>query len=314
MSLRNQAECHIQSAGPTAGSRTANTLNTCTQIAFKNILFATDFSRVSNLALPYAVEIARRSGATIHAVHVIAPDIYPLVPPTEWQQIAEEEKEFRDRTTKNLEAELEGLSHEFLSLEGDIWRCIARVIEDRSIDLLVLGTHGRTGIQKALMGSVAEKIFRQAMCPVLTVGAHVCARATHAAAAELNCILYATDFSSESFAAAPYAIYLAKEHRAELVLLHAVQKADVGEATDAFQTLRDVVPLGAGLWPRPWCTVESGPPEDCILSVAERDRADLIVLGVRGSDGHLTRTTHFSNSVAYKIMTQATCPVLTVRG
>ena len=109
-------------------------------------------------------------------------------------------------------------------------------------------------------------------------------------------------------------IAIIREDPAELVLLHAVQKVEIAEATAALQTLRDVVPLGAGLWPRPWCTVEAGAPEDCILSVAERDRADLIVLGVRGSEGHLARTTHFSNSVAYKVMTQATCPVLTVRG
>lgn len=75
---------------------------------------------------------------------------------------------------------------------------------------------------KVLLGSVAEKIFRQATCPVLTVGPAVSSKTTHAAAAELNRILYATDFSLESLAAARYAVYLAKEHRAELILMHSI--------------------------------------------------------------------------------------------
>jgi nucleotide-binding universal stress UspA family protein len=291
-----------------------NTLKSSAQVAFKNILFATDFSSVMNLALPYAVEIARRSGGTIHAVHVVSPDIYPLAPPSEWRKMGNEEEEFRRLKKGELEKELQDLPHEFLLLAGDVWQCLAEVIEDRSIDLLVLGTHGRTGIRKALMGSVAERIFRQATCPVLTVGSRVSAQATHKAGAELNCILYATDFNPDSFAAAGYAIFLAKEYRAELILLHSVQNAEDEQETAAFETLRDVVPLGAGLVSKPRCTLERGAPADCILEVAERDRADLIVLGVRGAEGYLAAATHFPSSIPYKVVTRAPCPILTVRG
>jgi nucleotide-binding universal stress UspA family protein len=291
-----------------------NTLKPSAQVAFKNILFATDFSSVSNLALPYAVEIARRSDATIHVVHVVSPDVYPLVPPSEWHTMAEEEEEFRKLKKSELEKELQDLPHEFLFPTGDVWQRLAEVIENRSIDLLVLGTHGRTGMKKALMGSVAERIFRQATCPVLTVGSRVSARATHSVAAELNCILYATDFNPDSFAAARYAISLAKEYRAELILLHSIQNAEDGQGTAAFETLRDVVPLGAGLVSKPKCTLGRGAPADCILGVAERDHADLIVLGVRGADGYLAAATHFSSSIPYKVVTQAACPILTVRG
>ncbi|MGH9679656.1 MAG: universal stress protein [Candidatus Acidiferrales bacterium] len=197
-----------------------NILATHQRANFQNILFATDFSSTANLALPYAVEIARRSGGTIHAVHVISPEINPLVPPEAWSQMDREEQDFRGRELRKLEAELQGLPHEFLLLKGDIWENLSRTIKEKQIDLLVLGTHGRTGIEKALLGSTAERIFRQASCPVLSVGPHVSIRATHAAAAELNCILFATDFSPESFAAARQAIYLAKDHHADLVLLH----------------------------------------------------------------------------------------------
>ena len=284
------------------------------QIAFKNILFATDFSSTSELALPYAVEIARRSGATIHAVSVVPPDFYPLVPPSEWHKMAQEEKKFREEQQSRLENELQGLPHEFLFPAGDIWQNLATVIEEKKIDLLIIGTHGRTGIGKVLLGSVAEKTFRQALCPVLTVGPGVSSKATHAAAAELNRVLYATDFSPESLAATPYAVYLAKEHRAELILMHSIQRAEPGQIDSAYHTLRNVVPAGAELEPKPRCIVELGTPEHSILGVAARHDVDMIVLGVRSAHGHAIAVTHFSRSIAYKIVTQATCPVLTIRG
>jgi nucleotide-binding universal stress UspA family protein len=289
-------------------------LSTSAQIAFQNILFATDFSSTTELALPYAVEIARRSGATIHAVHVVQPDIYPLVPPSEWHKMAQEEEEFRKEKTNQLEKELQGLPHEFLFPVGNVWQNLEDIIEDKNIDLLILGTHGRTGMGKALVGSVAETIFRQAPCPVLTVGPAVSSKATHAAAAELNRILYATDFSPESLAAAPYAVCLAKEHRAELILMHSIQNAEPGQVESAFHTLRDVVPAGADLEFKPRCVVEPGAPEDTILDVAARHDADMIVLGVRSAQEHPTAITHFFHSIAYKVVTEATCPVLTVRG
>jgi nucleotide-binding universal stress UspA family protein len=284
------------------------------QIAFKNILFATDFSSTTELALPYAVEIARRSGGTIHAVHAIQPDIYPLVPPSAWCKMAEEEKEFREEKKNELEKELRGLPHEFLFPTGDVWQNLANVIQGRDIDLLVLGTHGRTGIGKVLMGSVAEKIFRQAPCPVLTVGPSVASKASHTAAPALNRILYATSFSPESLAASPYAVWLAKEYRAELILMHSIENAEPDQVDSAYDTLRDVVPDGSDLEFEPRCIVERGAPEVTILRAAAWHDAGVIVLGVRSAQGHPAAITHFSNSIAYKVVTGAKCPVLTVRG
>jgi nucleotide-binding universal stress UspA family protein len=291
-----------------------NTLRTLGQIAFENILFATDFSSTTNLALPYAVEIARRSGAKIYVAHVISRDVYPLVPPEEWAKMAQDEEEFRKTKQHELEEQLQALPHEFLFPAGDVWENLSRIINQKHIDLLVLGTHGRTGIRKAVFGSVAERIFLQAICPVLTVGPRVSIRAAPPAAVELNRVLYATDFSPESLGAARYAIYLAKEYHSELVLLHSIQNVDAGQVSSAYETLRDVVPLGAGLPSTPKCRVERGTPADSILGVSMRDNADLIVLGIRSTEGSVTAATHFDHSVAYKVVTQAECPVLTVRG
>jgi len=314
MNRTSEYQQQFQSPGLASWRHNVGQLPASGQIAFKNILFATDFSSTTGLALPYAVEIARRSGATIHAVHVVQPDIYPLVPPSEWPKIAQEEKEFREEKKNQLEKELEGLTHEFLFPAGNVWKSLANIIENKDIDLLILGTHGRTGMGKVLMGSVAETIFRQATCPVLTVGPAVSSKASHTAAAALKRILYATDFSPESLAAAPYAVCLAKEHRAELILMHSIQNPEPDQVDSAYDTLRDVVPAATDLEFKPRCVVERGAPEDTILRAAAWHDADLIVLGVRSAQGHLTAITHFSHSIAYKVVTEATCPVLTVRG
>ncbi len=289
-----------------------NSYHTSLQVAFRNILFATDFSITAERALPYAVEIARRSVATIHAVHVICPDGSPLLHPAEWAGIAHDGEEIEDWKRNQLELELRDLPHEFLMLKGDVWEKLKEVIRERKVDLLVLGTHGRTGIAKAFMGSVAETIFRQAPCPVLTAGPGVAPRATHAAAAELNCILYATDFSPESLAAARYAISLARDHRAELVLLHASKDGSKEEEDLNLETLKDVVPLGAGLLSKPTYVMERGAPADAILGTAKKAHADLIVIGARGVEKYLAMATHFSDSIAYGVAANAACPVLTV--
>ena len=93
-------------------------------------------------------------------------------------------------------------------MEGGVWLVLKSVIDEKKIDLLVLGTRGRTGIGKFFLGSVAEEIVRQAHCPVLTVGPHSPSEPPREG--RFRQILYATDFSEESLAAAPYAISLTR--------------------------------------------------------------------------------------------------------
>jgi nucleotide-binding universal stress UspA family protein len=310
MSNARESQPETAIAGSEPWRHNLSALRTSLQVAFQNILFATDFSDAADRALPYAVEIARRSVATIHAVHVISPGDSPLLPPADWAEIVRQQEEFRGRKQNQLEFELRELLHELLILEGDVWENLKNVIETRNVDLLVLGTHGHTGIAKAVLGSVAEKIFRQAYCPVLTVGPGVAPRAPHAAAAELNCILYATDFSPESLAGARYAISMAKDHRAALVLLHTMK--DGGQKDIALETLRNVVPLGARLHSEPAYVIERGDPAEAILGAAKKAQADLIVIGARGAEKHLTLATHFSDSIASCVVANAFCPVLTI--
>lgn len=247
----------------------------------------------------------------IHAVFVFSP--HPASGPSmEWSQYAEERSELQGLARNELEKQLQGLHHEILFPEGDACEEIEKLIESKRADLLVMGTHGRSGVAKALLGSVAERLFRQASCPALTVGPGADSRATHAAAAEFNCILYATDFSPESFAAARYAISIAKDHQAQLVLLHTAEAGTWEDREASLDTLSRVVPLGAGLQSAPKLIVERGAAAATILDTAKQVQADLLVLGARGADEHLTAATHLSHSVASQIVANAQCPVLTV--
>lgn len=283
--------------------------DTTSQLALKNILYATDLSATAERALPYALGIAQRYRSTVYAVHVIQPDVYPLVPPAAWPSMATDEEMFRQEAKATLEEQLRGVPHELIFRAGEVWQTLSQVIQEKQIDLIVSSTHGRTGIEKALLGSVAEDIFRKASCPVLTVGSAVSAKPREHG--ELNRILYATDFSPESLAAAPYVISIAREHRAQLILLHCIE--DGGDVQTMLHTLHDLVPFGADLRCEPTCVVERGAHGNKILEVSEGHGADLIVLGVPSTSPHGGKKAYFYRSALYKIVTQAKCPVLTVR-
>jgi len=283
-------------------------LDKTTHLRLTNILFATDLSPAAERALPYALALARRFDATVHVVHVVHPDVYPFALPDTWPLLAETEEQLREAAKQQLENELQGISHELTFRPGPIWQTLSKIVHNNKIDLLVLGTHGRSGIGKAVMGSVAEQIVRQASCPVLTVGP--CVRPKPASA--LSRILYATDFSPESLAAAPYAMSFAEENRAQLILLHCIHGSEDPEPV--LSALRDMVPSDVDLLYPPNCIVRRGSPRDVILGVSEEQGADLIILGVRSANWRLMAATHFADSTAYKIVTQAACPVLTVRG
>ncbi len=288
-----------------------------TPISLKNILLATDFSPCSEAALPYALSVARRYGAKLYAAHVLTPDVHPLVPPASWESLAELVERQMESEAQRLDEQLKGIPHELVFRAGDIWEVLSDTIEKNEIDLLVVGTHGRTGVQKLLMGSVAEEIYRQAARPVLTVGPHVSANPEDVV--DLHEILYATDFSRESLAALPYAVSLAQEHQAQLDLLYVLERADASikdaelSAVSLLHRLHVLVPPEAELWCHPKYFMKYGAPADQILELATMWRADLIVLGVRRGTGPILAATHVPMGTAHKVVSQAKCPVLTVR-
>lgn len=166
---------------------------------------------------------------------------------------------------------------------------------------------------------MAEEILRQAPCPVLTVGPHVSLEP--AKAVEMHEILFVTDFAAEFLEAAPYAISLAQENQAHLVLLHVIQEPRTGDleqpvhvAGSLKRKLRQLVPPEDEQCCEPVCLLEHGEPAEKILDVAKGRHTDLIVLGARRAKGLVGAATHLNAGTVLKVVSQAKCPVLTVRG
>ena len=281
------------------------------RIALKNILFATDFSPSANAAAPFAMQIAKNYGAKVYGLHVSPFDDYTSAAPEAWAMMAEAREKQARENARQLNEQLAGIEHEVLISEGNIWEVVSKAIEQKQIDLIVLGTRGRTGLGKALLGSVAEQILRQAPCPVLSVGPHVTLQPEKAA--KMREILYATDLAADFPAAAPYAISLAQENQAQLALLYVSEEFEqpVRFAEEIGRKLRKLVPEEADLWCQPHFFVEQGIPAEKILETAAERNVDLIVLGAQPARW---LASHVNAGTVHKVISEAKCPVLTVHG
>ena len=288
-----------------------------TAVGFRNILFATDFSSAAAHAIPFVKRIAKHYDANLVVLHVRPPAVNPLTEPAYWpteETVRKENEELREqlldtfadiRTTPLIE-------------EGDVQSRLQEAIAKNDTDLVVIGPRGRTGLGKMLLGSVAEEIFRTVTCPVLTVGPH--AETSRGADGQIREILYATDLASPSPAAAAYAVSLAQEFQARLILLHCTAEPKVGELVSAHDVtqagkdlLRKLVPAEAEAWCKPEFFVERGNPADRILGLAHLRESGLIVLGVKPEGGVPGAATHLPNATAHKVVSHAECPVLTAR-
>jgi len=295
------------------------TVTAPTRVKLQNILFATDFTPSAQLALSYALNLAHSYDAEVYSVNVLPhlPFVEGVQPDPEQTRLLAEQRLAALVASESFK----GIRHEELIEEGEVSEVLSRLVREYEIDLIVIGTCGRTGLPKLLLGSVAEEVFRNAECPVLTVGPHA---TRWPADGNLRHILYATDFGPESVHGLPYAISLAEENRARLTLLHvapepgvvlpepepgAMPVVDPSEvAASAEKQLRALIPYGAQLWHEPEYMVQFGPPTETIVKVAA-GKADVIALGVKRP---AALTKHLGAGVAYKVACEATCPVLSV--
>jgi len=287
------------------------TLESAISLSFKNILLATDFSPVSGMAVKYAQAIARRHASRVHTIHVTAPDSYHLLDPDAFAITFSGAIMEAENIPDVLHGLLEGLPSQTPLRQGTIWKVISDVVERNEIDLLVLASHGRHGISRMVLGSVAEDVFRNVSCPVLTVGPDV--RPCHRREIRIKKVLLATHFEKGS-TAPMYAASVCNEFGAELTLLH-VAEGHTGAAKgnrELSQRLYSVVPAEAGLWRQPVCVIRHGLPSAQILEVARGSGADLIVLGARHPEPAKINS-HLPWATAARVIAEAGCPVLTVR-
>ncbi len=287
------------------------------RISLQNILLATDFSSCSETALSYAIGMSRRYGATLHTVSVVPPDINAdvgLPDPLYLRHSAE------NKMANLVQSDLfQGIKHHELVKEGFgfIPKVLLELITRLEIDLIVLGTHGRGGIKKLVLGSVAEQIADCAYCPVLTVGPHISSKLGQEL--KLRRILYATDLPSGSARALTYALWLVEHEHAHLTLLHVLKMpTDVPlgypevERDTAMKRLVRLLPPEATLSAETEFIVEMGAPAEHILKVAEDKDADLIVMGPHRTS-HPGVSAHLPWVTLHHVLCHARCPVLTVR-
>jgi nucleotide-binding universal stress UspA family protein len=208
------------------------------------------------------------------------------------------------------------------TVEGHVIAGILEEARTMPADLIVMGTHGRTGFTRMLLGSVTERVLRQAPCPVLTVPRKV--KPTDAPPVQR--ILCPIDFSESSLRALRHAATVAREAEAELVVLHVIELlpeatvyghgiVDIGAYDDKFRetararmaaAIEDSVPESKTVTE----VIAAGRPYKEILREADERRADLIVIGIQGRG---SADLMLFGSTTQQVVRQATVPVLTLR-
>jgi nucleotide-binding universal stress UspA family protein len=217
-----------------------------------------------------------------------------------------------------------GPSVEIAVRPGDAAKEIRNEAERVPFDLLILGTHGRSGFERLFLGSVTEKVLRSTRVPVLTIPPPV----REPGSPLYKTILCPLEFSPSSIRALEYALSLAKEADARLILLHAIEDgvSDAGAQTlghlsvaeyyhqreqDAVARLRAAVPDEARVWSRPEERVVKGRAHQEIVKIVAAEHVDLVVMGVHGK-GVVNRLVF--GSTTHRVIREAGCPVLTLHG
>jgi nucleotide-binding universal stress UspA family protein len=302
----------------------------------KRILCPIDFSDHSRHALDHAVAIARWYHSTITLLHVCSSSpVVAYAPGTAALPSAVLTPEDRDalRVAMTRFAEDEAGSAGSIECEAGEGDAVAEILaraEEIPSDLIVMGTHGRGGFERLVLGSVTEKVLRKATCPVLSVPRRV-ADAVPAPPVLFKDILCAIDFSDCSVRALTYARSLAQEAGARLTVLHVFELLpDVPRGADwgipawpahvteylaeveqqRRERLRAVVSENAPTDDHVETMLANGSPHRAILRVAAERRSDLIVIGIHGRGA---TDLMFFGSTAQHVVRQATCPVLTLR-
>jgi nucleotide-binding universal stress UspA family protein len=294
-------------------------------VTTRRILCPTDFSPFAESALEQAIVLGRRYEAEIVSLHVIP----TLVSSVRVEPPPQLDAEARQRVLAELErftepARAAGLMTRLELREAGVTSSILELARSLPADLVVMGTHGASGFERLMLGSVTEKVLRRATCPVLTVPrrAHEAGHTPHAGFKSIACPV---DFAASSERALHLAVSLARENSARLLLIHVLEGMADGGVLDLThwtvpeyraileKEARERLSALVGPEDRSACAIEevlaAGKPYVEILRLAEKRACDLIVMGTHGG----AVETALFGSTAQHVVRGAACPVVTVR-
>jgi nucleotide-binding universal stress UspA family protein len=286
-------------------------------INIKTILCPVDFFPASDAAARYAAGLAANYDATVHYLHVMTPmptGTYEYMIDTTDILKSLEESSMQGMKEIVARAKAAGTVAETELRVGDVYDEIKRTIEVERPDLIVMGTHGRRGVERWFMGSTTEKLLRHSPVPIVTISASG-EKAVNGP--RFGRILVTTDFSEGTADALAYAFSVAQENESEVTLLHVVHdiSADLsGKYRDPLldgvrKQLDEMVPAEARNWCNIVTRVETGVPYRIILRTIEDERPDLVVMNIHGK-GMLDRA--LLGSTAERVVRAASCPVMMI--
>jgi len=288
----------------------------------KSILCPIDFSDFSAAAYQYALSLAEYYKARIVALHVVELWKYPFA---DYAAYEADYANFSKALNEGGDVQLRRFVNEYLAgrlqpelvtQQGNVPNCILSFAQEQNMEVIVMGTHGRRGFDRLVLGSTTDKVIRKAACPVLVVS-----NASHKALStgpdgrhRLSRILYCTDFSTNSERGRGYAISLAAEYSAELTLLHVAEKAPDVARSEAIIVQRthelDKLVLETerkNLNVR--SAVRFGKPYEEIVRYATEAQASLIIMTARGGDA-VDRAVF--GSTTYRVIQLGPCSVLAI--
>jgi nucleotide-binding universal stress UspA family protein len=294
-------------------------------LEIKLILCPIDFSEFSVRAYQHAVSLAEHYQAKLVAQHVVELWRHPSASFAASARLYEEfEQALRESGSKQLQEFVKNHTHdeiqpELVVQEGVAADSILSFAQAQKTDVIVMGTHGRRGFDRLMLGSVTDRVMRRAPCPVLAIckSPHdsVAAGKERGYVHHLSRILFCADFSENSEQALKYAISATAEYDAELTLLHVLEgvpnpaKAEEAMAA-AGERLDKLIPREGRKTLKIKTAVHIGKPYWQIIQLAMEAQIDLVTMGVHGR-GELDLAVF--GSTTYRVMQLGSCPVLAVR-
>lgn len=293
-------------------------------LEIKLILCPVDFSEFSIRAYHYALSLAEHYRAKVVVQHIVEIWRYPyadyVASQGDYQEFCRALREGGEEKLREFVKQHphDDIQPELAVHEGIAADCILSFVKARKTDLIVMGTHGRRGFDRMVLGSVADRVMRRAPCPVLTI----CKAPPESTAAgeerhhvhHLNRVLYCTDFSENSQPALNYAISATQEYDAELTLLHVIEETpSSAKKTEAIaraaEQLDKLIPAEERNKLKIKTTVRIGKPYQQIIQFAQEAQIDMVAMGVSGR-GALDRAVF--GSTTYRVIQLGPCPVLAV--